>query len=179
MLDLIGTVAMTAAIAVCLVAITTTLPAALAGRLTLAAAAGAWVGFAVAVAGAGELASPAATLILFATPIATVVAVASFSSTARASLLAMPMPMLVGLNAIRILGAFFLMLAAAGRFGGPFPWSAGWGDVITGIFAIPLAWAAARGSPNRRFILAWNVFGTLDLVDAVTLGIISTNGSPL
>jgi hypothetical protein len=89
------------------------------------------------------------------------------------------MPVLVGLNAIRILGAFFLVLAATGRLGGPFPQSAGWGDIITGIFAIPLAWAAARGLPSRRLLGAWNAFGTLDLIVAVTLGTMSTNGSPL
>ena len=72
------------------------------------------------------------------------------------------------------------MLAAAGRLGGPFPQSAGWGDIITGIFAIPLASAAAGGSPNRRRLIgAWNVFGMLDLIVAVTLGTVSANGSPL
>jgi len=180
MLDLIGTVATTAAIAVCLVAITATPPSQLAQRLALAAVAGAWIGFAAAVAGAGGLANPAAIPILFVTPIATVVALASFSPAVRALLLAMPMPVLVGLNAIRILGAFFLVLAAAGRLGGPFPQSAGWGDIITGIFAIPLASAAAGGSPNRRRLIgAWNVFGMLDLIVAVTLGTVSANGSPL
>jgi len=116
----------------------------------------------------------------FAIPIATVVALARFSPAVRAVLLAMPMPLVVGLNAIRILGIFFLVLAAAGRLGGPFPQSAGRGDIITGIFAIPLAWVAARGARNlHRLIGAWNTFGTLDLIVAVTLGTMSTNGSPL
>ena len=179
MLDLIGTVATTAAIAVCLVAVTATPPAPLARRVALAAVAGGWIGFAASVAGAGALANPVAVPILFVTPIATVVALASFSSAVRTSLLAMPMPVLVGLNGIRILGAFFLGLAATGRLGGPFPQSAGWGDIITGIFAIPLARAAARGSPSRRRIGAWNIFGMLDLIVAVTLGTMSANGSPL
>jgi hypothetical protein len=178
-LDLIGTVATTAAIAVCLVAVTAPPPTELAQRLALAAVAGTWIGFAASVAGAGGLANPAAIPILFVTPIATVVALASFSPAVRESLLAIPMPVLVGLNAIRILGAFFLVLAAAGRLGGPFPQSAGWGDIITGIFAIPLALAAARGSPNRRLIGAWNLFGMLDLIVAVALGTMSANGSPL
>src|SRR5215470_16134766 len=151
MLDLIGTVATTAAIAVCLVAITATPPSQLAQRLALAAVAGAWIGFAASVAEAGGLANPAAIPILFVTPIATVAALVSFSPAVRASLLAMPMPVLLGLNAIRILGAFFLMLASA----------------------------AARGSSNRRLIGAWNVFGMLDLIVAVMLGTMSANGSPL
>jgi hypothetical protein len=179
-LNLIGTVAMTAAIAVCFVAIAATMPVQLAQRLALAAVAGAWIGFAASVAGAGGLANPAAIPILFVTPIATVVALASFSSAIRAVLLAMPMPVLIGLNAIRTLGTFFLVLAAAGRLGGPFPQSAGWGDIITGIFAIPLVWAVARGAPNLRGLIgAWNAFGTLDLIVAVTLGTMSANGSPL
>jgi hypothetical protein len=71
---------------------TATSPASLSQRLALAALAGAWVGFAAAMAAAGGLANPAAIPILFATPTATVVALASFSSAARAVLLAMPMP---------------------------------------------------------------------------------------
>ena len=83
MLDLIGTVATTAAIAVCLVAVTAPPPTELAQRLALAAVAGTWIGFAASVAGAGGLANPAAIPILFVTPIATVVALASFSPADR------------------------------------------------------------------------------------------------
>jgi len=51
-------------------------PSQLAQRLALAAVAGAWIGFAAAVAGAGRLANPVAIPILFVTPIATVVTLA-------------------------------------------------------------------------------------------------------
>jgi hypothetical protein len=74
----------------------------------------------------------------------------------------------------------FVLLAAAGRLAGPFPYSAGWGDVLTGVFAVPAAWAATR--ETRRWdglILAWNAFGMLDLIVAVALGVTSRNGSPV
>jgi hypothetical protein len=88
--------------------------------------------------------------------------------------------MLIGLNILRMLGVLFLFLAAAGRLSGPFPFSAGWGDIITGAFAIPLALAVARSeSPPLGAVLLWNIFGTLDLVAAVVLGITSAAGSPL
>ena len=40
------------------------------------------------------------------------------------------------------------LLAAVGRLSGPFPYFAGWGDVIVGLTAIPLAMRAARGSAS-------------------------------
>ena len=100
---------------------------------------------------------------------------------AAAPQIALPVQLLVGLNIMRALGAFFLLLAAQNRLSGPFPQSAGWGDVIVGLTAIPLTLAIVRhgiGS-NRGALFAWNLFGTLDLVLAVTLGVISAPGSPL
>ena len=57
-----------------------------------------------------------------------------------------------------------------------FPQSAGWGDIVTGAAALPLAFLAARGI-SRQAVHAWNFFGTADLVAAVTLGVLSANGS--
>jgi hypothetical protein len=88
--------------------------------------------------------------------------------------------MLIGLNVWRVLGGLFVLLAVDGRLGGPFPQFAGWGDVITGVLALPVAWLAARApSSTRNLALACNAFGALDLVVAVSLGVVSANGSPL
>jgi len=47
-------------------------------------------------------------------------------------------------------------------------------------FFIPLTLAIARNPGGHRGALfAWNLLGTLDLISAVTLGIISAPGSPL
>ena len=50
----------------------------------------------------------------------------------------MPLQLLVGLNIGRVFAVLFLLLAAEGRLSGPFPYSAAWGDIITGAFALPL-----------------------------------------
>jgi len=89
--------------------------------------------------------------------------------------LAIPTSLLIGLNALRVIGVLFLMLAAVDRLSGPFPYSAGLGDVITGILAIPLARAAARG--NLRRVVEWNAFGALDLFAAIGLGLTSAQGA--
>jgi hypothetical protein len=66
--------------------------------------------------------------------------VAWFLSPAfRHALPSVPLAALVGINAFRIGGIFFLLLFAGGRLSAPFAQSAGWGDIITGLLAIPLA----------------------------------------
>ena len=81
---------------------------------------------------------------------------------------------------MRVAGVLFVLLAAAGRLAGPFPHVAGWGNFVIGALAIPVAWLAiAKSRPHDGLIVAWNAFGASDLVVAVTLGIMSRNGSPL
>jgi len=183
MLDLIGTVVTVAAIAVILTSLVSTLAVRLSQRILLAALVGVWVGLAIGTAVMGAFASPRQgpiALFVLLAPLAVTAAAALLSPGVRRKLLAIPMPLLVGLNVLRMGGVLFVVLAEAGRLAGPFPYLAGWGDVATGVLAIPVAWAAARDLANhRRRILAWNAFGTLDLFVAVVLGVTSRNGSPL
>ena len=97
----------------------------------------------------------------------------------RDTLLGLPLSALIGINAFRIAGVFFLILFAQGRLSAPFAQSAGWGDIITGLVAIPLAVTTAAGTiPSRRLIAAWNAFGALDLFAAILLGALSSPGTP-
>lgn len=184
MLDLIGTTVLTAAIAVNLNATIVTMPLSSAQKLTVVAFAGLWIGLAIALATSGiysPTASPVPIVgVMAGLPVvAAAIAALSFAKV-REALLALPITLLVGLNAMRIFGGFFLLLALQDRLSGPFPQSAGWGDVIVGLTAIPLTLAIARNPRGHRgALLAWNLFGTLDLIVAVTLGIISAPGSPL
>jgi hypothetical protein len=73
----------------------------------------------------------------------------------------------------------FLLLVVAGRLSGPFPFSAGIGDIITGLFALQVARLAASKSANHPRVLLWNAFGALDLIVAVALAVTSQPGSPL
>ena len=65
-------------------------------------------------------------------------------------MLAIPLPALVAVNAIRILGVIFVMLHAAGKLPAPFAPSAGWGDIFVGVTALPVAWAMLRFGPRAR-----------------------------
>jgi hypothetical protein len=97
----------------------------------------------------------------------------------RRALLSVPLAALVGINSFRIGGVFFLLLFADGRLSSPFAPSAGWGDIITGRAAIPIAASAASArSVSRGLLAAWNAFGALDLVVAVSLAFLSAPGTP-
>jgi len=60
-------------------------------------------------------------------------------------------------------GVSFVLLAAAGRLAGPFLYVAGWGDVVTGVLANPVAWLGmGQSSKDNCVIAGWNAFGALD-----------------
>jgi hypothetical protein len=51
--------------------------------------------------------------------------------------------------------------------------------VAPGLFAIPLAVMARRDSDYAGTpLLLWNAFGSLDLIIAISLGLLSTQGTP-
>jgi hypothetical protein len=185
MLDLIGTTVLTAAIAVNLNATITTMPLSTVQKLTTVTIAGLWIGLAIALATTGIYASQATPVpvvgVMVGLPLIVVGGAALVSARVRETLLALPVPLLVGLNTLRIFpGAFMVLLALQGRLDGPFPQSAGWGDIVVGLTAIPLVAASARNfSASRGALTAWNILGTLDLVTAVALGVLSAPGSPL
>jgi hypothetical protein len=185
MLDLVGAIVGMGTIAVCLVAFTHSVSGSLADRLRLAAIVGAWVGLASAAAAAGRLTvtsdDPIPWIgVLFAAPLIAVGVLTLNSKRVRTALVAVPLPLLIGLNSFRMLGVLFLFLTAAGRLSGPFPYFAGIGDIVTGALAIPLALRVARSSePLVVAVRRWNIFGALDLVVAVSLGITSADGSPI
>jgi hypothetical protein len=66
-----------------------------------------------------------------------------------------------------VLGWFPLHVLPAG-FGIP----EGVGDVIAASFSIPLASALHKGTARRRYFVAWNVFSLIDLVSAITMGVL-------
>ena len=184
MLDFIGTIVLVAATIVSINSLTGAMPVSASQRLALSVGAGLWTGLAAALAGANLFAGtnpigpPVIGAVILFPLLATAVA-ATISPSVRAALLGMPIPLLIGLNVWRVAAGFFLLgLAAEGRLAGPFPYSAGWGDIITGALALPVAWLALHGR-GKAPVWIWNAFGTIDLVDALALGVISANGSPL
>jgi len=88
-----------------------------------------------------------------------------------------PLWLLVGVHAVRLLGISFIILYAAGRLPAPFAPVAGWGDIFVGAMAAPVAWLAYRQIANARAIVwTWNLIGIADLIAAVGLGVMSSPG---
>ena len=51
----------------------------------------------------------------------------------------------------------------------------GWNfDILTGITALPLAWALSTGRAGRGAVIAWNVMGALLLANVVAIAVVST-----
>lgn len=134
----------------------------------IAVAAG-WLVFSV-LAGTGFLARlpfPGPQLLILAALTAALVAGTSVPAV-RAWLDALPLRLLIGINATRFIGISFLVLAARGQVAQVFANRAGWGDIATAVLAIVLVATGEVASPARRaFVHAWNAFGFLDLVVAV------------
>jgi hypothetical protein len=96
------------------------------------------------------------------------------SELARRILDAVPQPWIVGVQLYRALGIVFLILYAAGQLPALFAWPAGVGDIAIGLLAPVVAFAYARTPRDAAgLVRAWNVFGILDLVVAVTTGFLT------
>ncbi len=78
----------------------------------------------------------------------------------------------------RILGGVFLIVYALGGLPGIFALPAGWGDVAIGLTAPLVAWLLVKKTRFRLSVLVlWNVLGLLDLITAVSLGILTSRST--
>jgi hypothetical protein len=114
-------------------------------------------------------------------PIAVIVPIALWlpllmrSTRIAAVLDATPPSWLIGLQAFRVAGAVFLARWADGALPGAFALPAGTGDVLTGLFALPVAFYLHTGGRwSRAAAVAWNLFGIADLVVALTMGFLTS-----
>ena len=183
MLDFIGLIITTALMVVVVNTLIIFIDASRAAKVTLAVVIGLWIGLAAAVAEAGWLpiSRPIPVVGLFVAIPLLAAGLATAWPRAREALLSIPMPVMVALNVVRIFAVLFLVLAAEGRLTGPFPYSAAWGDIITGVVAVPVLWLLKddAGARHTTAIGAWNLFGAADLVLAIAFGVTSAEGSPL
>jgi hypothetical protein len=182
MLDFVGTVITAALMMLIVNTLTTFMDVSRAAKISLAAVIGVWIGLAAAAAGAGwiTISKPVPVVGFFVVVPLLAAALATTWSAARQAMLSIPMSTMVALNIVRVFAVLFLMLAAEGRLAGPFPYSAAWGDIITGVVAVPVLWLLKDGvARHAAAITAWNLFGAADLVLAIAFGITSAEGSPL
>jgi len=182
MLDFIGTVITAALMVVVVNALTIFMDVSRAAKIALAAVIGVWIGLAAAVAQAGWLpiSRPIPVVGLFVMVPLVAAAFSTAWPAARTAMLSIPLPVMIALNVARVFAVLFLMLAAEERLSGPFPYSAAWGDIITGAAAVPLLWLLKDGGARHATTIAvWNLFGAADLVLAIGFGVTSAEGSPL
>lgn len=94
-----------------------------------------------------------------------------FSATFKELLTVTPVHWIIGIQVFRVLGGIFLIGYVQGLLPGTFALPAGIGDTLTGITAPVIAyWSYKHGKGARLIAYLWSIFGTLDLVDALTLG---------
>ena len=182
MFETLSAIALTASASIVVAFLSHALARTSLGRLAVAGVLGAWFALVLAIGAAGAL-DPVRGVgvpglgLTVALPVAALAAAFFAFRTIREAMLAIPLPALVAVNAIRILGVIFVMLHAAGKLPAPFAPSAGWGDIFVGVTALPVAWAMLRfGARARPLALLWNTIGIADLVNAVALGALSAPG---
>jgi len=88
-----------------------------------------------------------------------------------------PPQWMIGLQANRILGVLFLVAFAQGRLPAQFAIPAGAGDVLVSLAAPIVAYLLMVKHPRARSIgLLWNAIGIIDLLLAITLGVLTSPG---
>ena len=108
-----------------------------------------------------------------AVPVAAFVVCYLTSAEFREFVLSLDLRGLALAQTFRVVGIVFVILYSLGALPGAFALPAGWGDFAIGITAPVVAWYWKRPFPKRMFIV-WNVLGSLDLVDAMTLGVLAS-----
>jgi hypothetical protein len=181
MFDILSTAELTVSSAIAVVFLSLAMARTAGGRAAILIALSAWFVLILALGATGAL-SPAsggapALGLTVALSIAALVWAYFALPSVRNAMATTPLPALIAIHAIRLLGFTFIVLYADGRLPAPFAPSAGWGDVFMGATALPLAWAVTRfGARMRPLVLLWNALGVADLVVALTLGPLSAPG---
>ena len=92
------------------------------------------------------------------------------SQRLRAWVRAVPLAALIAIHLVRFVGAWFIVLYRRGELPFAFAVPGGWGDILAAATAAALLIGAipARTRARRGAVLAWNVFGLLDILFVVT-----------
>ena len=98
------------------------------------------------------------------------------SRTFRAFAASVKLSWLVGSHLWRLVGLGFIIGWYLGALPAGFAIPEGLGDIIAALGAVALVRTLAAGSTPRTWLLAWNVFGLVDLVTAIALGVLYSNG---
>jgi hypothetical protein len=106
-------------------------------------------------------------------PVLAFLAALSASSAVRRFVRSLDLRILTLAQTPRVIGGVFLLLWAAGRLPAGFALPAGLGDLFVGVTApLVASFVVPRLPARRRLYVAWVAFGILDLVVAVTSGVL-------
>jgi hypothetical protein len=185
MLDILGSIEITASAAVIVTTTVLAYPGGPATRWRLAFGFVAWAILVAALAGY-EAFHPDKGIgtiglgLAFALPLLAMVLLARGSAERFSAVLSMPLTVIIAVHWVRVFGINFLLLQDAGRLPAPFAPTAGWGDILVGLAALPVAWAIKTEMAGwRPLAVIFSAFGALDLVTAVTLGVLSAPDLPI
>jgi hypothetical protein len=98
------------------------------------------------------------------------------SASFRAFTRTIPLALLVGSHLWRFVGLGFVLGWILGELPAGFGIPEGFGDIIAAAGALALLPSVLRGAASRGWLLAWNAFGLLDLVSAITVGVLYSEG---
>lgn len=102
-----------------------------------------------------------------------------FSATTKKIVDSLPQPFLISLQLFRAMGIVFLWQMEAGKLPATFAIPAAYGDMITGVAAPIVAFIYLRKIPLSKILaILWNVFGILDLVMSIALGVVLVFPAP-
>lgn len=88
-----------------------------------------------------------------------------------------PLPAIIGIQVYRLAGAIFWWMLVVGLVPAALGLSTAIADVIVGALALPLAAMLARGLPTApQIAYAWNIFGIVDFLAAITIVSLSISG---
>ncbi|MEU4192423.1 hypothetical protein AB0E69_11015 [Kribbella sp. NPDC026611] len=153
-------------------------------QVSLLAAAAAWLAAAVALSAAGRLDQPHRPPLLFAlfivAPVTGALVAYAISRQFRTLVLQLPLAWVTAVHICRLVGVVFVIGVAAGTYPANFGLPAGIGDMVSALVAVPLTIALLRGSRSsglRARYVVWNVFGLVDLVSAILLGLLYSDSA--
>ncbi|MDB5135155.1 MAG: hypothetical protein JWP37_1758 [Mucilaginibacter sp.] len=86
---------------------------------------------------------------------------------------------LIAIHVFRLVGVFFIILYGYHLLPAEFAFSAGLGDIITALLALPVARMVSKGKSRAvAATYAWNIFGMLDIINLLVIAVMTgTNGN--
>jgi len=109
-------------------------------------------------------------------PILGFVAAYGISPAFRALVHQIDLALIVGSHVWRFVGVVFLIAWWNGVLPAGFAIPEGLGDIVAAAGALTLVPMLRRGTAPRRWLLAWNTWGLVDLVSALTMGVLYSDG---